>query len=70
MFFQGNDKTYRLIGGSYFSPGSGGGALGNIYTNYTDRWTVDNPRQDVFWPRLSIHQMPIMTKPPPGGLEI
>ena len=27
--------------------------MGNIYTNYTDRWTVDNPRQDVFWPRLS-----------------
>ncbi|RXG13335.1 TonB-linked SusC/RagA family outer membrane protein [Leeuwenhoekiella aestuarii] len=52
-FFQGNANTYRIIGGNYFSPGSGQGGLGNIYTNYTDRWTVDNPQQDVFWPRLS-----------------
>ncbi|HYG39497.1 MAG TPA: TonB-dependent receptor [Cytophagales bacterium] len=57
FFFQGNAKTYRTIGRSdgvnYFIPGSGNGALGNIYSNANDRWTVENPRQDVFWPRLS-----------------
>ncbi|MGQ1890234.1 SusC/RagA family TonB-linked outer membrane protein [Thermophagus sp. OGC60D27] len=52
-FFQGVGDTYRIIGGStYFLPGSGQGLLGNIYKNYTDRWTEDNPSQDVFWPRL------------------
>jgi len=53
FFFQGNGKTYRIIGGSNFIPGSGRGALGNIYSNADDRWTLDNPRQDVFYPRLS-----------------
>lgn len=52
IFFQGNGKTYRIIGGNNFIPGSGAG-MGNIYSNYADHWTVDNPSQDVFWPRLS-----------------
>lgn len=51
-FFQGNGKTYRIIGGNNFIPGCGAG-MGNIYANYEDHWTVDNPSQDVFWPRLS-----------------
>lgn len=50
VFFQGNGKTYRFIGGQNFLPGSG---LGNILSNYNDRWTVDNPSQNVFYPRLS-----------------
>jgi hypothetical protein len=53
FFFQGNGKTYRVIGGNNFIPGSGDGSMGNIYDNYKDRWTVDNPSQDAFWPRLS-----------------
>jgi TonB-linked SusC/RagA family outer membrane protein len=53
IFFQGNAKTDRIIGGQYFIPGTGAGALGNIYSNVNDRWTVGNPNQDVFWPRLS-----------------
>ncbi|MFA7140480.1 MAG: TonB-dependent receptor [Proteiniphilum sp.] len=53
FFFQGNGKTYRIIGGNNFIPGSGDGSMGNIYTNYQDRWTVENPHQDVFWPRLA-----------------
>jgi TonB-linked SusC/RagA family outer membrane protein len=53
FFCQGNGRTDRIIGGSFFIPGSGNGALGNIYSNVSDRWTVDNPRQDVFWPRLA-----------------
>lgn len=54
FFFQGTGDAYRIIGGSdYFIPGSGQGVLGNVYTNYTDCWTEENPSQNVFWPRLS-----------------
>ena len=53
FFFQGVAKSERMIGGANFIPGSGTGTLGNIYSNYEDRWTEENPRQDVFWPRLS-----------------
>ncbi|RAV98184.1 SusC/RagA family protein [Pseudochryseolinea flava] len=54
FFFQGNARTYRILGGNFFLPGTGGGAAGNIYTNVLDdRWTIDNPSQDVFWPRLA-----------------
>lgn len=55
VFFQGNGKTYRFIGGvsSHFLPGSSMGAMGNIFTNYNDRWTEENPVQDAFYPRLS-----------------
>jgi hypothetical protein len=43
-----------MLGGGFFMPGSGGGAAGNIYTSVlTDRWTIENPSQDVFWPRMS-----------------
>lgn len=55
IFFQGNGRTYRFIGGvvSNFLPGSSQGTMGNIFSNYNDRWTEDNPSQDVFYPRLS-----------------
>jgi TonB-linked SusC/RagA family outer membrane protein len=58
FFFQGVGKSYEIIGqggedSARFIPGSGTGTLGNIYTNYDDRWTEENPSQDVFWPRLS-----------------
>lgn len=55
VFFQGLGDTYRFIGdeSTYFIPGSGQGIQGNIFTNYTDRWTEENPSEDVFWPRLS-----------------
>jgi TonB-linked SusC/RagA family outer membrane protein len=54
FFFQGVADAYRVIGGSsYFIPGGGQGALGNTYDTYTDAWSVENPSQDVFWPRLS-----------------
>lgn len=54
IFFQGVGDAWKIIGGggSSFLPGSGQGILGNPYSNYQDRWTVDNPSQDVFWPRL------------------
>lgn len=55
VFFQGNGRTYRFVGGvaSNFLPGSSQGSIGNILTNYNDRWTEENPTQDAFYPRLS-----------------
>lgn len=55
IFFQGNGQTYRFIGGvvSNFLPGASQGSMGNILTNYNDRWTQENPKQDAFYPRLS-----------------
>lgn len=54
FFFQGNGKTTYAIGGESFLPGSNAGTQGNIFTNVDDRWTVDNPRQDAFYPRLQM----------------
>lgn len=56
FLFQGNGRTYRIIGSgsSYFIPGSGNGALGNIFDNVDSRWTPENPRQDAFYPRLQM----------------
>jgi TonB-linked SusC/RagA family outer membrane protein len=52
---QGNGHAWRIIGRtSAFLPGGGNAAVGNIYTNVDDRWTVDNPSQDVFYPRLTL----------------
>lgn len=51
VFFQGAGRTYRMLGGESWIPASVLGA-GNIFSNIDDRWTVENPSQDVFWPRL------------------
>lgn len=53
LFFQGSGNFTNMLQGSTFVPGSGGGGTGNIYSNVDDRWTEENPKQDVFWPRLS-----------------
>ncbi|MBO4812129.1 MAG: TonB-dependent receptor [Prevotella sp.] len=55
FFFQGVGDVYRIIGGQpYFMPGGGTTTEGNAYAKYIDdRWTEDNPQQNVFWPRLS-----------------
>ncbi|MDO7744382.1 MAG: SusC/RagA family TonB-linked outer membrane protein, partial [Pedobacter sp.] len=42
-----------MLGGPAIQPFAASGGLSNIYANATDRWTVDNPSQDVFYPRLS-----------------
>jgi TonB-linked SusC/RagA family outer membrane protein len=53
FLFQGNALTDRVIGRGFdFIPGSNMGTTGNIYSNARDSWTVDNPSQDVFYPRL------------------
>lgn len=56
FFLQGQGKTYRMIS-SGIIPGSSAGVNNNIYSNYRDSWTVENPRQDVFYPRLSTQRI-------------
>lgn len=59
FLFQGVAHTSLMLGAdasgisSFFFPAQSSGTQGNILSNIDDRWTVDNPRQDVFWPRLS-----------------
>ena len=59
--FQGVALTDFVVGGDYddarnqyYIPGAGSGAVANILGNVDDRWTPENPSQDVFWPRLSL----------------
>lgn len=51
FFFQGTGKTSQILGGENWLPASVLGA-GNIFSNVDDRWTPENPSQNVFWPRL------------------
>lgn len=51
MLFQGTAEANRFVGG-IVKPFNDTGS-GNVYSNITDRWTVENPRQDVFYPRLA-----------------
>lgn len=59
FLFQGVAHTSLMLGddnsgiSSFFFPAQSSGIQGNILSNIDDRWTADNPRQDVFWPRLS-----------------
>ena len=52
VLFQGTGRTWRMLS-SNIIPGNSQGSLYNVFSNYEDRWTVDNPRQDVFYPRLT-----------------
>jgi TonB-linked SusC/RagA family outer membrane protein len=51
FFFSGVGKTWKMLGGETWLPASSIGA-GQIMANIDDRWTVDNPSQNVFWPRM------------------
>lgn len=54
VLFQGNGSTWQMIGRTLdFMPGGGNSTTGNILSNVDDRWTVDNPKQNAFYPRLS-----------------
>ncbi|MDR1681883.1 MAG: SusC/RagA family protein, partial [Candidatus Symbiothrix sp.] len=48
--------TYRVIGDGQknFLPGSTIGAEGNIFKNAADAWSIVNPSQDVFYPRMHL----------------
>ncbi len=53
ILLQGMANVNFIISGNEMIPGSGDGSIGNILTNVDDRWTPENPAQDVFYPRLS-----------------
>ncbi|RFZ84156.1 TonB-dependent receptor [Mucilaginibacter terrenus] len=52
-FFQGTGHASRYISGNAIQPFATNGGISNAYSNITDRWTEENPRQDVFYPRLA-----------------
>ena len=52
VLFQGTGRMWRLMS-SNIIPGYDTGGYYNVFSNYEDRWTVDNPSQDVFYPRLT-----------------
>jgi len=52
-FFQGQSNADIILGGDALQPFTASGGLGNLHAIATDRWTVENPRQDAFYPRLS-----------------
>ena len=54
LFFRGQSRVTYMLGGEGFIPFKEGGDRGNLFDKALDRWTEDNPRQDAFYPRLSI----------------
>ena len=48
--FQGTAQASRVVAGSLRPYGNSGS---NVFNNIDDRWTEENPSQDVFYPRLS-----------------
>lgn len=55
--FQGAAHVDAILSGEGVLPFTQGSSRGNLLSNITDRWTEANPRQDVFYPRLSIGNM-------------
>ena len=60
--FQGMGRTWRIMS-SNILPGQNSGEFYNVFTNYQDRWTADNPRQDVFYPRLTYGPNAVNSQP-------
>jgi TonB-linked SusC/RagA family outer membrane protein len=52
VLFQGIDNADRMLQGRAIMPFNASDAS-NAYAVALDRWTFDNPRQDVFYPRLA-----------------
>lgn len=52
-FFQGVGQIDILVSSSSFIPFRDASSKGNLFANITDRWTEENPSQEVFWPRLA-----------------
>ena len=55
--FQGAAHVDAILSGEGVLPFAQGSSRGNLLSNITDRWTEADPRQDVFYPRLSIGNM-------------
>ena len=52
-WFKGISNVDISLNGDGLQPFSQGGERGNLLAQITDRWTPDNPRQDVMYPRLT-----------------
>ena len=66
VFFQGTGKTYQLLGGETWLPGSSLGA-GNIYSNIDNRWTPKIRGKMYSGPVWAIRLWQTMNKLPHGG---
>ena len=53
VFFRGQARATYSLGGSTFIPFSEGVGKGNVFDKALDRWTVDNPDPNAFYPRHS-----------------
>ena len=53
IFFQGAGNMSFMLGGTGFFPFQQGESQGNVNQWATDRWTPENPSQNVLFPRLS-----------------
>jgi hypothetical protein len=51
--FEGTGQANRYVSGAGIQPFSNAGGQTNAFANITDRWTPENPSQDVFYPRLA-----------------
>lgn len=51
--FQGVGNVDVMMTGEGLNPFSVSMSRGNLLSNIEDRWTIENPRQDAFYPRLS-----------------
>ncbi|WP_343701404.1 TonB-dependent receptor [Chitinophaga sp.] len=66
VFFQGTGNSATLLGegNSTFWPFNWGVEKANYRTAFLDRWTADNPRQDVVMPRIHSHYSYNVNKEP------
>lgn len=51
--FQGIARADRILRGGSIHPFNEDGGKGNLFNNIDDRWTEEDPRQNVFYPRLA-----------------
>jgi TonB-linked SusC/RagA family outer membrane protein len=52
-FFQGQNNADIMLGGDAVNAFTASAGASNLHAFANDRWTVDNPRQDAAYPRLS-----------------
>ncbi|NLX81863.1 MAG: TonB-dependent receptor [Proteiniphilum sp.] len=52
LFFRGQANVTYSLGGSTFVPFIEGVGKHNLYTKALDRWSVENPNPNAFYPRL------------------
>jgi TonB-linked SusC/RagA family outer membrane protein len=58
LFFQGENYADIELSGESIQPFAAGGGLGNLYEAVAkSRWTKDNPRQNVMYPRLGFGEV-------------